>query len=178
MSAGQDQRRWVLFAACCVAFVLAGRPVPAAEGEGCAAAAWSLAQDGERLKAAHVEVANGGGVVLGEPAALILQLSPAAEAHLPFPPERTPAVDSFAGAVTLRLPATGGLVQVTLAQAAWIDLVGGDGGFKPVAFTGVRACALARKSVRFQVPAGPGPWVLQVSGASTDRLAVALSLTP
>lgn len=174
----KDQRRWLSFAACFAAVLLVGGPSMAAEGEGCAAAAWSLAGDGERLAGASLEVVNGGAVSLAEPSALILKLEPAAQAHLPFPPARTPAVGSFAGAVTLRLPAAGGVLQVTLAQAAWIDLVGAEGALTPVAFTGVRNCAQARKSVRFRVPAGAGPWVLQLSGAATDRLRLAVSLEP
>lgn len=153
-------------------------PVAAAEGEGCAAAAWPLTEDGARLNDAPAPMANGGTLVLGAPTAVLLDLMPPAEARLPFPPERSPAADTFAGYVTLQPPPAGGVLQVTVAQAAWIDLIRDGEALKPLAFTGVRACPLARKSVRFQVPAHAGPWVLQLSGASTRRLGVAVSVVP
>ncbi len=169
---------WPPAAAFLLSALMAAAPAAAAEGEGCAAAAWSLAADGGRLSEVSAQQSAGSTLVLGAPTALVLKLAPTPEAHLPFPPSRSGAPGTFAGYVTLVLPATGGIVQVTVAQAAWIDLIREGEALAPVAFTGVRNCPLARKSVRFRVPADAGGWVLQVSGAPTDRLALAVSLDP
>lgn len=156
--------------------LMAAAPAVAAEGEGCDAAAWSLAADGGRLSHVSTPQLSGGTLALAAPTALVLKLAPTAEARLPFPPGRPPAPETFAGTVSLQLPPGGGIVQVTLAQAAWIDLIREGEALSPVAFTGVRNCPLARKSVRFRVPAGT--WSLQLSGAATSSLALAVSLDP
>jgi len=178
------RRGWRIQAGGClvgVALLMAGvtnGPVSAAEGEGCAAAAWSFTEDGARLRAARPARVDGGALALSEPTAVVVSLLPTAEARLPLPPERRPAADTFAGYVTLEVPPAGGVLQVTLAQAAWIDLIREGEALKPLAFTGVRNCPLARKSVRFLVPAGAGPWVLQLSGAPENSVALAVSLVP
>ncbi len=151
----------------------------AADGEGCTAAAWSLATDGARMAAPDLpHAAAGTPLAATEPRAVVLTLAPAAAAHLPFAPERAPAAGTFAGHVLLVPPATGGVVQITLAQAAWIDLLSAGAPLQPQAFTGVRDCPLARKSVRFLLPAGAGPLVLEVSGAPAPTLVVAVSMLP
>lgn len=148
-----------------------------AAGEGCAAAAWSLESDGARLSAPGIHTLPNGSGVDTLPGAFALQLSPRAEAGLPRPPERG-GEGPYAGYV--RLPATPeeGLLQVTLDQPVWIDVIADDTFLKPAAFTGVHDCKLARKSVRFPLTASKAPLLLQISGAAGGSVGISLSVLP
>ncbi|WP_029003473.1 hypothetical protein [Azorhizobium doebereinerae] len=150
----------------------------AAEGSGCAAAAWPLEAEGARLQAAGLpRLASGATLAADSPTAFALALVPAGEAGLPTPPERASGA-GFAGFVRLAPPRQDGVLQITLDQGAWIDLVQDGKPLKPTAFTGVRDCPLARKSVRFSLKAGDAPVLLQVSGAAADTLRLALTAAP
>lgn len=152
----------------------------AAEGSGCAAAAWPLEAEGARLQAAGLpRIPSGVTLAPDSPTAFALALVPAGEAGLPTPPERAPGTGArFAGFVRLAPPQHDGVLQITLDQGAWIDLVQDGAPLKPTAFTGVRDCPLARKSVRFSLKAGDAPVLLQVSGAAADTLRIALTAAP
>ncbi|WP_332118899.1 hypothetical protein [Azorhizobium caulinodans] len=152
--------------------------VPAhAAGEGCAAAAWSLEADGAQLGAADLaHVPSGRLLEQPLPLAFALDLAPSERAGLPVAPERT-GEGGAAGYVRLPAPTADGLLQVTLDQPAWIDLIASGMPLKAAAFTGVRDCPLARKSVRFAVATG-APLVLQISGTQAASVKLSISLLP
>ena len=66
-----------------------------------------------------------------------------------------------------------GLYIVTVSDYAWIDLVQNDAYLKPKGFSGVTGCNGARKSVRFDLSAGPV--TIQVSGVAKDAINVAFT---
>jgi len=66
-----------------------------------------------------------------------------------------------------------GLYTVTISDYAWIDAIQNDAYLKPKGFSGVTGCEGARKSVRFDVLAGPV--TIQLSGVAKDTINVALT---
>jgi hypothetical protein len=61
---------------------------------------------------------------------------------------------------------------VTISGYAWIDAIQNDAYLKPKGFSGVTGCDGARKSVRFDLAAGP--LTIQLSGVAQDTISVAL----
>jgi hypothetical protein len=57
--------------------------------------------------------------------------------------------------------------MVTLSNYAWIDAIQNDAYLKPKGFSGVTGCDAARKSVRFDLAAGPV--TIQFSGVAETR---------
>ena len=111
--------------------------------------------------------AKGGG-------AFVLKLAPMAQAKFAMPPERAPKnPDSFGGLVTIGLTASAGLLQVTLSEEAWIDVIQNEARVKSAAFSGKQGCAGMRKSVRFELAAVP--FTIQISGAAADQVKVAVA---
>lgn len=158
-----------------VAAALAGlmaAPVHAQEVPACDRFAWSLRREQAAFAEPGLPVLRSGSALPAGATAASLELRPAAEVSLPFPPERPPGPETRAG--FLRLPAVpAGLYQVTVSDEAWID-VGQEGTvpLRSVGQSGQRGCASVRKSLRFQL--GAAPVTIQVSGAATERIAVSL----
>ena len=84
------------------------------------------------------------------------------------PPEKPPEAGSLGAVVTVKHITVGGMYQVTLSEAAFIDALQDGEVLKPVAFTGNKECAGLHKSVRYVIK--PGPLVLQLSGAKVPRV--------
>jgi hypothetical protein len=103
----------------------------------------------------------------------VLALEPGSRAIFAAPPERKPKSDDWlGGAVWFPAVERAGVYQVTLSDEAWIDLVQ-DGGYVHAVGNAMRHdCPGLRKSVRFEF--GPGPFVLQLSGAAADTIVVAI----
>jgi hypothetical protein len=161
--------RW-LFAA---GLTFASSSAQAQEGSGCGGFKWAL--DAERAALVRPDkpsLANGGALALNVAASLELQ--PLASAGLPKTPERPPKLaQSFAGHFALAAPAKPGVYRVTISSPAWIDVLDGGNYLHPTAFTGATGCEGARKSVKFELPAGP--LALQFSGVEADRISVIVS---
>lgn len=135
----------------------------AEEPIGCDKFAWPLERERALLTGTEVApIQNGSALDLPSARAAALKLVALPEAKLPMTPGRTPRfAASSAGFVRLTLPAAG-TYQVTLSSGAWLDAVQDGRYIKPKAFSGARGCAGVRKSVRFDLAAGP--FILQVSG--------------
>ena len=65
-----------------------------------------------------------------------------------------------------------GIYQVTLSEEAWIDVVQDDRYARSVGSTGRGDCPGLRKSVRLDLAAAP--FVLQISGVTSESVAVAV----
>ncbi len=151
--------------------------VPAhAAGEGCAAAACRWRRTARARRRRSCARALGPPAGAAPAARLRARPRPVRTRRAPRRPERT-GEGGAAGYVRLPAPTADGLLQVTLDQPAWIDLIAGGMPLKAVAFTGVRDCPLARKSVRFAVAAG-APLVLQISGTQAASVKLSISLLP
>jgi hypothetical protein len=103
--------------------------------------------------------------------AFVLRLQ--ADAGFAMPPERKPKSEKwFGGIVRLQALDKPSIYQVTLSEEAWIDVVQDGRYARSVGSSGRSDCPGVRKSVRFQL--GAAPFVLQLSGATSDSVAVAI----
>lgn len=145
----------------------------AQEPRGCDKFKWNLDAEQRALGAEPRLVENGAAVGLGSQGHAVALVS-LDRAGLAMAPERNPGGSATrAGFVRIAAPPAAGLVQVTVSEAVWIDLVQ-DGQFvRPAAFSGALDCADVRKSVRFPVAAKP--FVLQFSGAAIERVGFTLA---
>ena len=149
-------------------------PASAAE-DGCDKFAWPLAREQALLAAADKPVVQAGQTLAAIPkGAFVLNLQPGAEAAFAMPPERKPKSERwFGGAIRFPGLEKPGIYQVTLSEEAWIDVVQDDRYARSVGSTGRSDCPGLRKSVRLDLVAAP--FVLQVSGVTSESIVVAIS---
>ena len=98
----------------------------------------------------------------------IAQMLPVADVKFPKPPEKAPEAGTLGAFVTVKHITVGGMYQVTLSEAAWIDAVQNGEVLKPVALTMQKDCPGLHKSVRYMIK--PGPFTLQFSNAKVAKL--------
>ena len=148
--------------------IAAASAAAAQEPSGCDTFRWPVAAESRALSGEVAAVANGAELQPG-PQGHAVALVPLEAAGLAAPPERVRGGESpNAAFVRYPAPPVSGTVQVTLDQAAWIDLVQ-DGRFvRPSAFSGASGCPGVRKTVRFVIDARPV--VLQFSGTGMERV--------
>ena len=79
----------------------------------------------------------------------------------------------FGGVVRLPAMAKPGIYQVTLSDEAWIDVIQDGHYARSIGSTGRSDCPGLCKSVRFELNASP--FVVQLSGVTTEMIAVAVS---
>ena len=147
---------------------------PAAADDGCDKFAWPLARERTLLAAADKPAVQAGETLAAAPkGAFIVNLQSGAEAAFAKPPERKPRAERWFGGM-VRFPALDrpGIYQVTLSEEAWIDVVQDGRYARSVGSSGRSDCPGLRKSVRFQL--GAAPFVLQLSGAASDSVAIAV----
>ena len=158
-----------------LALAFAGR---ALADDGCDKFAWPLTQERQQLAAAQTMAAKAGDTLLSLPrTAIVLHLATANDAKFTMPPERKPkAAAWFGGALSLPAPAKAGIYQITLSDEAWIDVVQNDRYARSVGSTGRSDCSGVRKSVRFELTAAP--FVLQLSGVTSDNIALTIAPVP
>jgi hypothetical protein len=156
-----------------LAVLLGAARAEAEEPRGCDKFAWDVSAAQAQLAGAVQPVGAGpidrdGGTVFS------LALVPLADAKLELPPERVPKDPaSFAGLVHFASAGQPATYAVTLAAGAWIDLIQDGAYLKPLAFTGALDCPHVRKSIRFRI--APGPFTLQVSGATAPTIDLVVS---
>jgi hypothetical protein len=155
--------------------ILLAPPAAAEDAAGCGNFAWPMARERAWFAAADKPtVAAGDRLGAAPQGAFVLRLRPGAQASFAAPPERKPkSADLFGGAVWLPAVERPGIYQVTLSDEAWVDLVQEGRYARAVANSMQHDCPGLRKSVRFEL--GPGPFVLQLSGAAADTIVVAIA---
>ncbi len=109
---------------------------------------------------------------LAIPAAAILDLKTPAEAKLPTSPERKPKDGTFAGFARFQKAPKAGTYTVSLSSAAWVDVVQDGEILKPMEFSGATDCAGIRKTMKYDLAAGP--FVIQVSGVTENTISLAV----
>jgi hypothetical protein len=104
--------------------------------------------------------------------AVTLALAPGSTVTLPVPSDRAAKAGTFSGFLTASITAPG-TYQVTLSDAAWLD-VSQDGRttLKPAAHSGKAGCPEVRKSLRFALDAGPV--ILAITSAPRDHIKIGL----
>jgi hypothetical protein len=152
--------------------LIAVTPALAADPEGCDKFKWPMEKEIALLTAPSLPKLAAGAETPAAPVAITMTLSPIAEAVLPKPPERQQKPGSYAGFVRANVPSAG-LYVVTISEYGWIDALQKDSYLKSNSFGGVTGCAGVRKSVRYDLPAGPV--ILQVSGAAKDTINLAFT---
>lgn len=144
----------------------------AEEPSGCDKFKWPIERERAALTAPdRAKLASGAEQAALPSSAIALGLVALQEAKLPTPPERAPQDGTFAGFTRIKT-ARAGLYTISLSASAWIDVVQ-DGHFlKPMAFSGATDCDGIRKTMKYELSAQP--FVLQVSGARDNSLAIAI----
>ena len=147
----------------------------AAAEDGCDKFAWPLAREQALFATADKPVVQAGQTLAAIPkGAFVLNLQSGTEAAFAMPPERKPRLERWFGGM-IRFPGLEkpGIYQVTLSEEAWIDVVQDDRYARSVGSTGRGDCPGLRKSVRLDLVAAP--FVLQVSGVTSESIVVAIS---
>jgi hypothetical protein len=149
-------------------------PAIAAE-DGCGKFAWPLTREQALFASADKPAMKAGETLAAIPkTAFVLHLQSGAEAAFAMPPERKPTLERwFGGAIQFPALEKPGIYQVTLSDEAWIDVVQDGRYARSVGSTGRSDCPGLRKSVRLDL--GPSPFVLQLSGVSSDEIVGAIS---
>jgi hypothetical protein len=142
--------------------------------DGCDKFAWPLAHERALIAATEKPTVKAGETFAVIPKdTFVLRLQAGADTAFAMPPERKPKSEKWFGGI-VRLPALDkpGIYQVTLSEEAWIDVVQDGRYARSVGSSRRSDCPGLRKSVRFQL--GAAPFVLQLSGADSDSVAVAI----
>lgn len=163
---------------CAFALVLilkAAAPAHAAT-DGCADLDWPLDSEQTAFAAPSIATVESGATIDAKAAAAFeLALAPEGSVTLPVTPGgRSKAEGSqlFAGYVTVAGGAGPTIVQVTLADDGWIEVVQNGKALDSTAHTGSKSCPGVRKSVHFDVVAGS--FAIQVSGVPRDRIKISV----
>jgi hypothetical protein len=157
-----------------MALLLLGAPAYAAEEpSGCDKFKWGIERERAALTAPdRIKLVSGGELSALPSTGIVLALRAPDGAKLPSPPERAPREGTFAGFTNFKSPPKAGTCTVSMSAAGWVDVVQ-DGHFlKPRAFSGATDCDGIRKTMRYEI--GAGPFVLQVSGTKADSISIAI----
>jgi hypothetical protein len=150
--------------------------LPAAAQEGCTGFAWPMETEiAWMTSSAAVSVGTGEKLQAPLAKAIALKLVPSKQAQLPFKPgikKQAIAPDSYSGWFEIAGLPEGGLYQITISSHAWIDAVQNGELVQSQAFTGARECETVRKSVRYQL--GAGPVTVQIDGAAAETVKVVI----
>jgi hypothetical protein len=140
------------------------------EDNNCDKFKWSIARERALFAAGAKPAASGATIAPGEGYAVAL--APSASVAFSVPPERAPKPGGFGAALKLDAIDKPGSYQITLSDEAWLDVVQGGALVKSAGFSGQKDCPGARKSVRFDLQAGPA--TIQISNAASGALNLAI----
>jgi hypothetical protein len=145
----------------------------AEEPSGCDKFKWPIERERAALTSPdRAKLISGGELASLPSTGVTLALVAPAEAKLPTPPERAPKEGTFAGFASIKTAPKAGLYTVSLSSGGWVDVVQ-DGHFlKPKAFSGATDCDGIRKTMKYQLSAGP--LVLQISGTRDNSISIAV----
>jgi len=154
--------------------VLAAAPAFAAEEpSGCDKFKWPIERERAALTAPdRVKLASGGELATPPSTAITLALRAPTEANLPSPPERAPKDGTFAGFANFKGIAKAGVYTISLSTGGWVDVLQNGHFLKPRGFSGATDCDGIRKTMKYEMAAGP--FVLQLSGFKADSVAIAI----
>ncbi len=169
------QRGYFLTLATFVAVLLASlTAVHAQDAAGCSGFDWPLDKEIAWLSAPDSAPLQSGAEIAATPeAAIVVALKPGLASDLPFAPgvkKQGIGPDTFSGWITIKAVGEPGLYQISLSHNGWIDAGQGGRQLASVGFTGRRECTILRKSVRYDV--GAGPLIVQVAGVAVDKVKI------
>ena len=153
--------------------LLIATPAFAQEPVGCDKFKWPLERE-RALLANALPVASGGDVSQPLEVAVIVTLTPFADAKLPMEPSRAPkSASSYAGFVRFPAVPKAGTYRVTVSKGAWIDVIQDGHNVKSGAFSGATGCDSVAKSVKFEL--ATAPFVIELSGAAAQAIGVVVT---
>lgn len=146
----------------------------AQEKEACDQFNWSIKRELALFKDTDLEAVFSGAAVPSLPArGVALELQPYFTVDYVLAPAKQPkSEDDWGGVLVIQNVPKAGRYQVTASEHAWIDLIQNGKALASTAHTGKPDCAGVRKSVRFDLE--PGPLTVQVSGAETKQIKLAI----
>lgn len=152
--------------------LLGASPALAQDPVGCDSFKWPIAQERAALVAPDLARLEAGAQAPAlPPTAAHITLRALPDAALPKPPERNQKPGTFAGALHINaLPA--GTYTVSVSDYAWVDVVQNGDYVRPSGHSGVKGCEGIRKSMKFDL--GAGPATIQISGVAKDAINIAI----
>jgi len=148
----------------------------AAETGGCDSFPWPVKTELQWMKASDSEALKSSAKLPSPPAkAMTLSLEPMSAVTFPVAPTGRikPQGDVYGGIVDFESPGSApGLFQVTLQSPGWIDVVQNGKPLKPTAHSGKSDCDGVRKTLRFNLEAGP--FTVQFSNLKKDSIKFAI----
>ena len=155
------------------ALSLAPRIAAAEENPACEQFAWSVKRELALFAASNFETVFSGAMIPALPEkGIVIELQPHVTVDYVLPPGREPKSEDSKGGVVSISNVPKGSYQITLSEHAWIDVIQNGKELAPTAHTGKLDCAGVRKSVRFGLE--PGPLTIQVSGAASNQIKLAI----
>jgi hypothetical protein len=151
--------------------LLGSAPVRAAEPSGCDKFKWPIDKERAALTAPdRAKLASGAELAI--PAGAAIDLKTTADAKLPSTPERKPKDGTFAGFARFQKAPKAGTYTVSISDYAWVDVVQDGEILKPMEFSGATDCAGIRKTMKYDLAAGP--FVIQLSGVAANTISMAV----
>lgn len=148
--------------------------VVAQDAASCAGFDWPLDKEIAWLSASDSAPIQSGAEIAATPeAAIVVALKPGLASDLPFAPgvkKQGIGPDTFSGWITIKAIGEPGLYQISLSHNGWIDVGQAGRQLNSVGFTGRRECTILRKSVRYDI--GAGPVIVQVAGVPVDKVKI------
>jgi hypothetical protein len=139
----------------------------------CEQSSWPLKRELELFRDNLETIFSGATLGLVPEKGLFLELQPPMTADYVLAPGGDPKPDTFAGVFLVKTVPKAGTYQVTLSEDAWIDLIQDGKALDLSAETHNPSCSDAPKSMRFHLE--PGPLTVQISGASANRIKLAIT---
>jgi hypothetical protein len=136
---------------------------------------WPLAREKAWFAASPAPIDAGSQIALADQA-FTLTLKPNDAAGYLLAVTKPAAAGTYGGVVKLAQIPKEGLYEVTLSREGWIDVIQNNARVKSRNVSRQRDCAAIRKSVQFQLAAGPA--ALQISGVDAPAIVFALASTP
>lgn len=156
--------------------LLAPLKAHAAGTGGCESFAWPMKTELEWMKASDSEAVSSGATLAAPPAkAIVLALQPSDSVTFEIAPTGKGKAEpgkGFGGVVKFEGVAEPGLYQVSLSGPGWIDVVQSGKALATEAHTGKSDCEGLRKSVRFNI--GAGPFAVQLNGVPNDAIKISV----
>ena len=141
------------------------------DASGCEKFKWSIARE-RAWFAASPKPVEAGGEMASPASGYVVALVAGDAAGVVVAPARAPTPGTYGGVLKSEI-GKAGLYQVTLSDEAWVDVVQNGARVKSSGFSGQKACPGVRKSVRFDLAAGPAS--LQISNAQSPKINLAIA---
>ena len=154
-----------------LALALASATTPAVADDACSTFKWPIAREKAAFAAPGLPMVSSGGPMSTGGAARLTLLPQGSVVYAVKPAKAPRQSPAFGAEVTLAAPPAT-VLQVTLSDDAWVDVVQNGRTLRSTGFSGKTGCPGIRKSVRFTLV--PGPAVIAISDAPKATLDVAV----